>query len=213
MEQPELQPQRSFVERYNIAFAIAVATSIIFVGWIAAQGGFQRLPSPDNSSKSSASASGSALEEAVFPQGGISTAAAWGDVIPELVERGVIDRQEFVSLFERGQTPLQTAELAILDQAQTDQKIVFTSENSRFTVNVLWALGLAQQSDVLDKGPMKTSGTPENFASTGGWTLGKQDAMAYYSKWNLLNLTAADQQRITKITEGIYRPCCGISGL
>ena len=128
-----------------------------------------------------------------------------------MVERGVIDRQEFVSLFERGQTPLQTAELAILDQAQTDQKIVFTSENSRFTVNVLWALGLAQQSDVLDKGPMKTSGTPENFASTGGWTLGKQDAMAYYSKWNLLNLTAADQQRITKITEGIYRPCCGNS--
>ena len=210
MENQELQPRRNIVERYNIPLAIAVAISIIFLAWVAAQGGFQRAPAADISS--GFPAEGGALEEVVFPTGGISVAAVWGNVIPQLVNRGVVDRQEFVSLFEQGGTPLGPDELAILDQSQQDRTIVFTVENSRFTVNVLWALGLAQQSDVLDKGPMQTSGTsPENFASTGGWTLGKEGAMAYYSKWNLLNLTGDDQKRVTKITEGIYRPCCGNS--
>jgi len=154
-----------------------------------------------------------AIDATVFPVKGIPTEATWGDVFPVLVERGVIDYDKFTGIFAKGNTPLTAEELAILTKDMKNAPIVFTSENARFTVNALWALGLAQESDVLLKGPMQTNGTtpPDRFASTGGWTLGRAGAMEYYAKWNLLGLTSEDQQRVTRIAEGIYRPCCGNS--
>lgn len=198
--------------------AFAILASAAFIAWLIGSGSFRA-----DSSQAPGGAVGekeralpqqnSALEAEVFPTGGIRTSAQWGSAVPQLVERGVIDRMKFLSLFERGGEPLAPEEIAILDQPQADVPIVFTSDNSRFTVNVLWALGLAQQSDALDNGPMRTSGTPTGqFASTGGWTLGtSEDSAEYYSKWNLLGLTADDQVRVTRIAETVYRPCCGNS--
>src|SRR3989344_3567816 len=198
--------------------AFAILASAAFIAWLIGSGSF-RADSSETSGgvfkqgEAAVQQQDSELEAAVFPAGGIRTSAQWGSAVPQLVERGVIDRTKFDALFERGGDPLASEEIAILEQPQPDRAIVFTSENDRFTVNVLWALGLAQQSDALDNGPMRTSGTPTGqFASTGGWTLGKsEDSEEYYSKWNLLGLTADDQVRVTRIAETIYRPCCGNS--
>lgn len=198
--------------------AFAILASAAFIAWLIGSGSFRADSSQApggtvGQGEEVSQKQNSALEAAVFPTGGISTSAQWGSAVPQLVERGVIDRTKFLSLFERGGEPLAPEEIAILEQPQLDRSIVFTSENSRFTVNVLWALGLAQQSDALDNGPMRTSGTPTGqFASTGGWTLGtSEDSAEYYSKWNLLGLTADDQVRVTRIAETVYRPCCGNS--
>lgn len=159
-----------------------------------------------------AQAVAAAIDRSVFPEGGISSDATWGNVLPELVARGVIDEEKFAGVFERSGTPLSEEELNLLAADSSGTPITFTAENARFTVNALWALGLAQESDVLTEGPMRTGQTETaRFASTGGWTLGEAGAMEYYAKWNLLGLSADDQKRVTRIAETVYRPCCGNS--
>lgn len=209
-------PQEPKPRRFDTQFLSALFVSVVFVGWLIAADGFEvpaKKGSASPTQSGEISALQAALQDAVFPEDGIRIAATWGSAIPELIRLGVIDRTEFVGLFEGGGETLTQDELAILDTPQERTPIVFSSNNARFTVDALWALGLAQQSDVLDNGPMRTSGTPtEQFASTGGWTLGVSDsAMDYYSKWNLLGLTVEDQARVTRIAETVYRPCCGNS--
>ncbi|HLF66821.1 MAG TPA: hypothetical protein VI522_04315 [Gammaproteobacteria bacterium] len=152
------------------------------------------------------------LEAVVFPTKGITVAARWGDAIGKLVDAGVIDQDKFTATMEQDGTALTIEELAILggDDGIKNRQLVFTAANSRFMVDALWALGLAQESKVLLEGPMKGTDTA-SLASTGGWTLGKKDAMSYYGKFNLLNLNDADQERVLQITSQIYRPCCGNS--
>ncbi|MEK9178820.1 MAG: hypothetical protein AAB801_03505 [Patescibacteria group bacterium] len=95
----------------------------------------------------------------------------------------------------------------------SDQKqIELTLENSRFWVDVLWGLGLANKNRILTEGDMMTEGDASNFASTGGWTLGKlENAMNYYSKYPYINLSEKQQQTVEEIAGNIYRPCCGNS--
>ena len=50
-----------------------------------------------------------------------------------------------------------------------------------------------------------------NFASTGGWTIARGDAMEHYSKYNFINLTPDQQSLVERVSQGIYRPCCGNS--
>ena len=98
-----------------------------------------------------------------------------------------------------------------LNEASEDN-IRIDEKNSRFMVNTFWALGLVQKSKVLDEGPMKTGGTPtENFASTGGWTLGAKPVMEIYSSRELLPLNSFQQDLVKKIAENVFRPCCGNS--
>ena len=92
-----------------------------------------------------------------------------------------------------------------------ETSITITADSAQFWVDLLWAAGLAQKSPVLDSGPMQASGDPGRFASTGGWTLGKKDAMTYYSQSQLIPLTPDQHERVKSIAENIYRPCCGNS--
>ena len=48
-----------------------------------------------------------------------------------------------------------------------------------------------------------------NFASTGGWTIAKGNAMEHYSKHKFFDLTSEQQALVDKVSRGIYRPCCG----
>jgi hypothetical protein len=48
-----------------------------------------------------------------------------------------------------------------------------------------------------------------NFASTGGWSLAKGDAINYLGKYELIPLTQEQQARVGEIAKNIYRPCCG----
>src|SRR3989344_3915734 len=138
----------------------------------------------------------------VLPAEGYTTSLSWGDLGQKLILSGAIDWEQYSEYFSG---------LDIFS-GQSNEKIAINEQNSRALVNTLWALGLTQKSKVLDEGPMQTSGNdPANFASTGGWTLGKKPAMELYSSQELIPLTAAQQEFVTKIAENVYRPCCGNS--
>src|SRR3989344_7376730 len=50
-----------------------------------------------------------------------------------------------------------------------------------------------------------------NFASTGGWTLAKGDAMDHYSAHPFIMLSREHQELVERVSKGIYRPCCNNS--
>lgn len=147
------------------------------------------------------------LQRTVVPEEGYTVRLNWGDTGKKLVEAGGIDLARYQEIY--ADEALQD-ELSYLTEAKQDG-ITVTPENAHFWVNTLWALGLAQQSDVLDKGIMGTQykDTIGNFASTGGWTLGSKDAVTLYSSSAIIPLTEDQQRTVTEITSNIYRPCCG----
>ena len=88
--------------------------------------------------------------------------------------------------------------------------VTINSQNGQFVVDLLWAIGLAQKSIVYDQGPLGTQYKQEkgSFASTGGWTLAKGDAVKYLNKFDLIPLTDDQQNRVAEIAKNVYRPCC-----
>ena len=147
----------------------------------------------------------SQLPSKVIPEDGISLPISWSDVGPRLLEFGVIDLNKLEKVME-----LTDEQKEILTKG-SDTPIKITSENSRFVVNMLWALGLAQKSLVFDEGPMgkEYKGEAANFASTGGWTLARSDALGYLNKFDLIPLNTEQQEKVAEIAKNVYRPCCG----
>ncbi len=133
----------------------------------------------------------------------------WGDLGRKMLEDGVIDKVKLSqAITGEDSLPKDLDKYFTSDQKQ----IELTLENSRFWVDVLWGLGLANKNRILTEGDMMTEGDASNFASTGGWTLGKlENAMNYYSKYPYINLSEKQQQTVEEIAGNIYRPCCGNS--
>ncbi len=145
----------------------------------------------------------------ILPAEGYTTQLKWGNIVKKLVEAGAIDAVKYQEIYNSKTNGAE--QLALLD-ADSGQEISINENNAYFLVNTLWALGLTQKSLVLDEGPMKTGGTDTaNFASTGGWTLGKKTAMQLYSSQELIPLTDEQQKQVQKIAANVYRPCCGNS--
>lgn len=148
------------------------------------------------------------LQEKVLPSQGIIIRAKWGNFGSQMIEKGIIDKDKFEELYaERG--GLREEDKKILYAADNGE-IVINEKNSGFMLNMLWALGLANKNTILEQGPMHDSGREGagNFASTGGWTLAKGNAMEHYSKYTLLALTQEQQKLVEGISKNIYRPCC-----
>lgn len=147
----------------------------------------------------------------VLPSAGVVLPVRWGDLGKQLVSTGVIDGEKFEQLYaSRGGL---TAEMKKMLSGEDNDNVKITTENSGVILNLLWALGLGSKNEILEKGPMidKNYGGAANFASTGGWTLAKGDAMDHYSQHQFFNLTPAQQALVDKVSRGIYRPCCGNS--
>lgn len=149
------------------------------------------------------------LAEKVLPSAGYTVNIKWGDIGKKLVESGAIDLTKFQQNYK---DPQYEDVMKYLTETQ-DRGITITQQNSYFWINTLWALGLVQKSDVLDKGVMGTQYKKEvgNFASTGGWTLGTKAATKLYSTERIIPLTDEQQQMVMRIAGNIYRPCCGNS--
>ncbi len=150
-------------------------------------------------------------EEEVLPSQGVVLPATWGDLGVKLVDAGVIDPEKLKALYnQRGSFP---AEYESLLSGTGNGKLKITKENAAYLLNLLWALGLGSKNSILNSGEMMDPkyGGAQNFASTGGWTLGKGDVMSHYSSHTFFNLTADEQALVDKISKGIYRPCCGNS--
>lgn len=149
----------------------------------------------------------SRLGSAVLPQEGLSLPVGLGNLGPELVSLGVID----LAKFEKA-TQLGDGERKILTQGGAEQ-LKITAQNSQFIVNMLWALGLAQKSFVYSEGPMGEEYKDKvgSFASTGGWTLARGNAVDHLNRHELIPLSVEQQGRVIELAKNIYRPCCGNS--
>lgn len=144
-------------------------------------------------------------------EGGTVLPVVWGNVGQELIESGVIDGEKFSRLYSsRGQF---TGEYERLLFGNDNGRLKVTKENSGYLLNLLWAFGLANKSPILENGEMADPryGGPQNFASTGGWTMAKSGAMEHYSKHNFIELSAGQEEAVDKISRMIYRPCCSNS--
>ncbi|MDO8487375.1 MAG: hypothetical protein Q7S45_03720 [Candidatus Curtissbacteria bacterium] len=150
------------------------------------------------------------LKQQVLPQGGYTLGVRWDDIGKKLLESGVIDKAKYEGLFVND--PEAKNQMKYLSQDLQDNMMI-NEKNAHFMVNTLWALGLVNKSDVLDKGSMKTygKGNVMNFASTGGWNLGAKETSQLYSSVEIIKLTPEQQELVKKIAQNIYRPCCGNS--
>lgn len=152
-----------------------------------------------------------AFEEAVLPSEGIEVPVYWGNVGARLVKEGAIDAEKFKALYKtRGGLGDYERELLL---GSANGRLKINRENSGVVLNLLWAFGLANKNSILEEGPMADPqyGGAGVFASTGGWTLAKGSAMEHYSRHPFVALTPEQQRMVERVSQGIYRPCCGNS--
>ncbi len=104
----------------------------------------------------------------------------WGDLGARLVEAGVIDESKFPNYYN-------------------SKYLEISAENSKVILNTLWALGLGNKNEILLEEMVnydgKQAGSPAEalakaggFASTGGWTLARGDAMTHYNLHEFISL-------------------------
>lgn len=148
--------------------------------------------------------------EEINPGAGFEINATFGDLGPKMITNGVIDYTKFKEAYQKSGQLLPADLDTILTKGST-QKIKINADNSYFLLNFFWAVGLNNKSKILTAGDMVKYGGEkdlENFASTGGWTLARGDAMNYYSKANLISLTPQMEGLVQTVAASIYRPCC-----
>ena len=147
----------------------------------------------------------------VIPKDGVILPVKWGDLGGKMTSVGVIDKIKFEEMYA-GRGGLGEEERKLLEGLDNGY-LKITPENSGFVLNLLWALGLGNKNEILENGPMtdKKYGGAGRFASTGGWTLARGDAMNHYSAHRFIVLTPEQQALVGKVAKGIYRPCCGNS--
>lgn len=181
--------------------ALTAAAALFFSGWFA-----HALLQDDQSP----SASPDKLTRALFPEDGVTLDVSWGDVPRRLVEEGVIDLEKFRVAAEGANSPLTADQLRVLAEG-SDEPLTVDAANAYFVLDVLWALGLANDNAILTEGPMAQRGWDEagNYASTGGWTIGVDPGPEYLATLDLITLTPEQQAVVNEVAYNAYRPCCG----
>ena len=161
-------------------------------------------PTPD------AQALAQTITQKVLPNE-VRLGVSYGETVKKLVDVGAIDIQKFLQLYE-GRGGLSDKEKKLLEEG-SNEEIVVTQQNSGLILNLLWPLGIANKTRVLSDGPMGTEYKNEvgNFASTGGWSVGKVDGGKLFNKYEILPLTQEQEATVKELAENIYRPCCGNS--
>ncbi len=151
------------------------------------------------------------LEEIVLPSAGVVLPVRWTDLGVKMTSVGVIDAEKFKTLYDKRGSPDEVTRSLLLDTENGN--LVITRENSGVILNFLWALGLGNKNPILERGPMAEPqyGGAGNFASTGGWSLARGQAMDHYSRHPFLVLTPEQQQLVERVSKNIYRPCCNNS--
>ncbi|MBI2676499.1 MAG: hypothetical protein HYX21_00890 [Candidatus Yanofskybacteria bacterium] len=193
-------------DKYILPLSILVSAVVISGAWVY----ISRLSLDEKRGDLSASAL-KKIEEKILPKKGFVLPVKWGDLGIRLTEAGVIDAEKFESLYnERSRLDPESKQL--LSGAENDS-LKITPDNSQVLLNLLWALGLGNKNDILEKGEMvdERYGGADKFASTGGWTLAKGNSMDHYSKHGFVVLTPEQQALVESVSKNIYRPCCGNS--
>ena len=140
----------------------------------------------------------------VLPENGFQSKIVLGDSIVKLVENGVIDVEKFEAIYQGGMP----SELKDVLTQPSSKPILLTRENAYVYVNLLWPLGLANYMEANKQSPVNGESL-YNFASTGGWTLGKEEnGGAYFNKFKIVKLTPEQEALVLKVAQNTYRPCC-----
>lgn len=147
-----------------------------------------------------------AVTNQVQPKTGYQTKLALGDVVPRMVSLGIIDLAKIEELYkDRG--GLSPEQRQMLTQS-SNAPLLVNGENATWLVHILWPLGLANKMKINKRSPINGKHVGD-FASTGGWRLGKEDnGGRYFNRYDLISLTAEQQQRVWRLATTTYRPCC-----
>jgi len=184
---------------------VSVGTIAVLVGVFGA--GFAAGRFSDGGGGSAAAA---ADLDAMLPADGVTISARWGDILPSLVEQGVIDVEKFKAAAARSGSPLTEEQLRLLTEP-SNENLTIDANNAYFMVTVLWGLGIANKNSILEQGPMFKAGWDKrgNYAATGGWTLGDREGGEMVSAYELISLAPEQQATVEEIAFNSYRPCCG----
>lgn len=149
------------------------------------------------------------MAQQVNPPEGYALPVKLGDLGRQLVAAGAIDYQNFVKVYADAGQPLTDDQMAILTKSSS-QPIVIKPDNAYFLLNFFWAVGLTNQNTILTKGPMMKEGKENigNFASTGGWTIGRKSPIELYASTRLFTLDDEQQRRLEEVAQNVFRPCC-----
>lgn len=202
-----------FIRYLKLAGVLAVAlTALYLVPPISARVGLSNGAQPVQSQAASVPRSVDELIMEVNPLQGYALSINYGDIGPKLIAAGAIDKERFIQLYADGGNPLTDEQIAILTTG-SDASITIDRQNAHFLLNLLWALGLANENEILEQGPLMqaSEGQIERFASTGGWTLGAKDPGELYSSTSILSLTQEQQALVAEAADNTYRPCCNNS--
>lgn len=152
----------------------------------------------------------SKLVAEVVPDQGYKTKIVLGDSIQKLIQSGAIDKNKFIKIYEqRGGLP---EELKTLLEKPSNIPLTINKENSAYLINLLWPLGIANKSLTLTESDAAKPENINDLASTGGWSLGKnENGAVYYNKFEIVKLTPEQDALVKKVAENIFRPCCGNS--
>lgn len=146
------------------------------------------------------------VTDEVLPKDGFQSKIVLGNVIPKLVSYGVIDKGKIEDIY-KGRGGLNTFQKDMLNKSST-KPLVITQENSSWIVNILWPLGLTNKMEINNKSPIAGKDVG-NYASTGGWNLGKEEnGGIYFNKYSIIPLSVKQEQRVKYLADRIYRPCC-----
>ncbi len=145
----------------------------------------------------------------VLPEKGFQSKIVLGDSVTKLVQNGVIDHEKFSAIYQdRGGLP---DELNGILDTPSEKPILLTRGNANYYVNLMWPIGLANHMSSNKESPINGKSL-FNFASTGGWNLGKEEnGGAYFNKFKIVELTPEQEVLVTKIAQNTYRPCCNNS--
>jgi rhodanese-related sulfurtransferase len=155
-----------------------------------------------------ANATANELAEKVIPSGGVVLPVRWNDVGPKALASGAINLSKFEERMAFNGRPLTAEQMGILVNG-SDSAIMMDRNNSYFVLNVFWAFGLANRNPVLGGVSARIGdASVNNMASTAGWPLGMKRGRELYNGAELLNLSPEQQERVERVANSTYRPCC-----
>ena len=148
------------------------------------------------------------LTLSLFPKRGFKTQLTLGSIMPKLVESGAINLSKVKALYNGDLTQQELDTLTKPDYTN----LIPNQSNSNFMLLILWAIGISNKNPILDNFSSSLNSSNagvSDLASVGGWTLGtNSNAMVYFNKLQLINLTPAQQAEVQYVALHTYRPCC-----
>ena len=201
------------ITRRRAGLLLASLAASSFAGWTMLPAGPFSGRSAFGSIRSITPEAGRALfDEAaasVLPAAGFRSRIAFQDSVLKLVAEGVVHPERFASIYEsRGGLPVELRYILIWP---SHLPIHLTAENAGYYVNLLWPVGLANYMSTNKTSPVNGASL-FNFASTAGWTLGKEEnGGAYFNQFRIVELTPEQEALVTRIAKSTFRPCCNNS--